>query len=63
MSAPGPDVSRVEVEMSTGWGTSHPELMVKSIVDFQLNHPVKDWCHTIDLSRIGFVSLIAHRRK
>jgi hypothetical protein len=61
--APTPQTTRVEHEMSTGWGLANPELMVRSFVDFQQTYSVKEWCHTIDFSRDGFITLIAHRRK
>jgi hypothetical protein len=54
--------TRVEHECNLGWATTNPDLMVKSLVEFQTNHPIAEWRHHIDLSHVGYVTLIAHRR-
>lgn len=58
-----PLVSRAECEASFTWGQHHPELMVAFLMRFQERYPAEVWQHGIDLSRVGFITLIAKRRE
>lgn len=57
-----PNVSQFEHEFNLGWARENPELFVQSVTEFQTNTPTTRWRHYIDLSRDGFVKLIAVRR-
>jgi hypothetical protein len=57
------NVTRTETEMNFGWAQQVPHLFVKSIQSFQKKTPITHWRHFIDLSRDGFITLIAQRRE
>lgn len=63
MAEPAITTARVEVEMSTGWATMNPHLFTETFLDFQRDHPATVWSHTINLTRIGFITLTAHRKE
>jgi len=56
------ETSRFETEMNMGWAKANPELFVASVESFQSRAPITGWQHHIDLSRGGFLKLIAVRR-
>ncbi len=60
---PHDNVSRTEREVNFGWANNNPELFVATVKDFQKETPVTEWRHHIDLSRPGYVTLIATRRR
>lgn len=56
------NVTRTETEININWGKANPELYVQSVEAFQNKTPITHWQHFIDLSRKGFMKLIAVRR-
>lgn len=56
-------LSRVDTEFSNVWATEHPALFVEGVQRFQRDYPTLAWRHHVDLSRAGFIKLIAVRRE
>lgn len=55
-------ISRTEREMNFCWANNNPALFVQSVEEFQREHPITHWRHHVDLTRVGFIALIAVRR-
>lgn len=56
------DRIRNECEINLKWAEKNPGLFVHTIRRFQENHPVTEWAITTDLSRAGFMTLVAVHR-
>ena len=54
-------ISRSETELSLRWAEENPALFVDNVIAFQNAFPAPVWYHRIDLSRKGFVTLVAAR--
>lgn len=57
------NVSRIETEMNSGWAEQVPHLFVQSVFAFQKKTPITHWRHFVDLSREGYITIIAQRRE
>jgi hypothetical protein len=54
-------IKRVEREMNLVWAEANPALFVKSLQEFQRQYAIDgEWRVEIELSRKGFITLIAH---
>ena len=56
------NVSRVETELMISWGVKSPSLFVNAVHRFQIDHPESGWSRTADVSRDGYLILIATRK-
>lgn len=55
-------IKRVEREMNLGWAEANPALFVRSLQEFQEKYAIDgEWRVEIELSRKGFVTLVAHK--
>lgn len=57
-----PNEARTETEINLNWARENPSLFVDTVASFQNARPPEGWSHQIDLSRMGFVTLIANRK-
>lgn len=56
------NVSQTETEFNLGWADNNPELFAQAVRAFQTKTPITHWRHHVDLSREGFITLMAYRR-
>ena len=59
---PHASVTRTEREFNEGWAKANQALFVNYVFSFQAEAPIEEWQHFVDLSRPGFMKLIAVRR-
>lgn len=60
---PHASVSRTEREFNEGWAKANQALFANYVFAFQAETPITEWQHFVDLSRPGFMKLIAVRRE
>jgi hypothetical protein len=59
----GSRVTRTETEFNFNWAKENPELFVQNFQKFANEYPIDSWKHYLDLSRTGYVTIIANRRE
>lgn len=52
-------LSRVETEINMVWADMHPDIFLKTIASFDETYPAPEWSRRIDLTRNGFITLVA----
>lgn len=57
-----PETTRTEYDMSLLWARQFPARFVEALCNYQKENPASIWNHQIDLSRPGFITLIATRK-
>lgn len=55
-------ISQVVREMNKVWSENNPALFIEKVWSFQEEYPIEEWRHCVDLSRKGFIKLIAWKR-
>jgi len=55
------NVTRNELEISIVWGKNNPELLMKTLHEWNEKYPIGEWMKSVDKSCEGFVTYIAER--